>query len=83
MKKNIKLFTTPQCGACRSIKIWLGDWCKINNIQFQIVDCITSPNLANKFDIQTVPTVVVNNATRLIIPKITMQRIIEALDKPE
>lgn len=81
MKKNIKLFTTPDCGSCRSIKQWLPELAKKLGVLYQEVDCIKSPKLANQFSVQTVPTVVINNSHTLLIPKITAQRIIEIVDK--
>ncbi|KQB35201.1 thioredoxin family protein [Acidiplasma cupricumulans] len=64
---NLKLFVTPECPYCKRMGELLGEFVVLNkNINLSIVNVFNFPEIIEKYDIEAVPTLIINEEYKLI-----------------
>lgn len=58
---NIILFKTEHCVKCKSLKMVIEPICKKNNVDFTEVLIDKDPNYIGKFNLTSVPTLIIMN----------------------
>ncbi|NCD10741.1 MAG: thioredoxin [Negativicutes bacterium] len=57
--KKLLLFTTPYCEPCKAFKpIFISERAKYHDVSFSIVDATEERELARKYKVRSVPTLV-------------------------
>lgn len=64
-KLNVILFTAPGCAPCVPAKAALSRLLKAGTVSGDIVDATTNQSLAARYDVQSVPTLIINRGAVL------------------
>ncbi|MEM4295671.1 MAG: thioredoxin family protein [Candidatus Anstonellales archaeon] len=80
---NIKIFVTPSCMYCPAIALASYAFSTINdNITTEIIEASEFPELSNKYKVNAVPKVIINDSEQFVgavSPDVFVERIIKAI----